>query len=348
MGSEEAGTPTVAVESLNEDGRAVLTELREDFAEVTGAPFTAFFCPILFRDEDVPLCRAHVVNKAIRGAPRNWTIQRKDVDNYYGSLMEAEFTLLQERGKHDLFDLLADPELRRRLDPKITVDGQEVGHFTPSANVPDAFSVVELQDGVKKHRLALKLEPNDLLDLIDREWEVAVNKDLRLWALGSLLKAAHLTLFSLLGYNYALSGGGHFLGWTVLGSFFAEHAQEERAPQVVAAYEHFPEFVGMVRPVLAAPSGVAATLEGGQFYACGAGKPWGLMVFVQMAEDMAAVIVPVFENVEASVYFLDFLRKPPAKIPVRLGQYANGQFEIARQVQFLAWPEPKFHGPFEG
>ena len=70
--------------------------LRADFEEVTGSPFKHFFCPILYQDDPVELCRAHIVNRAFEGAPRAWTVQRKDVDNHFGSRFESGFTTLAE------------------------------------------------------------------------------------------------------------------------------------------------------------------------------------------------------------------------------------------------------------
>jgi hypothetical protein len=68
-----------------------LEALRTDYASVAGVPFQTFFCPVLFRDEDVELCRAHLVNQAFAGASRRWTIQRKDVDEFFGAFFESDF-----------------------------------------------------------------------------------------------------------------------------------------------------------------------------------------------------------------------------------------------------------------
>ena len=50
-----------------------LETLRSDYQEVTEKPFLNFFCPMLFRDEDVALCRAHIVNSAFPDSCRRWT-----------------------------------------------------------------------------------------------------------------------------------------------------------------------------------------------------------------------------------------------------------------------------------
>jgi hypothetical protein len=63
--------------------------LRKDYKSIRGKPFNYFYCPILFRDENVPLCRGHIVNRAFPNSYRVWTAQRKDVDNFFWTYFEA-------------------------------------------------------------------------------------------------------------------------------------------------------------------------------------------------------------------------------------------------------------------
>jgi hypothetical protein len=79
---------------VNTELKVELERLRGDFAAVSGEAFNHFYCPILFRDESAPLCKGHVVNKAFRDAPKRWTVQRRDVDNFFGERFEADFTSL--------------------------------------------------------------------------------------------------------------------------------------------------------------------------------------------------------------------------------------------------------------
>ena len=51
---------------MNVQVEKLLGLLRADYESVTGSPFQHFFCPILYRDEDTELCRAHVINRAFR------------------------------------------------------------------------------------------------------------------------------------------------------------------------------------------------------------------------------------------------------------------------------------------
>ena len=48
-----------------------------------------FLCPILQVEERAILCKGHIVPRAVRG--RTWLVQRKDVDNFYGRFVEADF-----------------------------------------------------------------------------------------------------------------------------------------------------------------------------------------------------------------------------------------------------------------
>jgi len=51
---------------MNEALKKKLEELNKDYTSVDGHPFQHFFCPVLFKDEDVPLCKAHVINQAFQ------------------------------------------------------------------------------------------------------------------------------------------------------------------------------------------------------------------------------------------------------------------------------------------
>lgn len=154
---------------------------RSDYAKTVGQPFEHFFCPVLFRDDDVRLCQGHIVNKAFPGADRREVIQREDVDNFFGSTFEADFVLLAERARHDAVDVLLDPTLRRTFRPHILVDGQLVDHYVPRDEVPSTHSHLAVErPGGATVPLALKLEPNATLSSLDGQWEIVIEKDVRL------------------------------------------------------------------------------------------------------------------------------------------------------------------------
>lgn len=329
---------------MNQEVQERLASLRLDYLSVVGRPFEHFYCPILFRDEPAGLSKAHVINLAFPESERRWTIQRTDVDSFFGSLFERDFVLLAERGKHDLFDVLTNRRLSSRLRPKLLADGKPVGHYIPTGPVPASHSELAVyRDDGPPVRLALKIDPSETLSALDKTWEIGLDRDVRLPALVSLLKAAHLTLFDLIGYRYALSAAGHFVGWDVLGSFFVRNGARRR-PQVLRdAAKHFPDFVSMVRPMEVAPAGFTGTISDGYLYLCtGSQGPWAFMVFVRAGSQMHAVLVPVMENPDTAERFVRFLTTTSATFEVRLARFAGERWEIAKEGRQVTWPEAKF------
>lgn len=330
---------------MNDAGTAKLEELRADFASIAGRPFRHFYCPILFKDEQTQLCRGHIVSSAFVGADRAWTIQRADVDAFFGSFFESDFLAIQERGKHRLVDILKNPKLSRLLRPKITADGKPVDYYLPAGSVPPHHSQVTLHEGGEPQaKLAFKLRPSEILASRQAQWQIGFTKDLRLAALVSLLRSAHLTLFNLLGYRYALSASGHFMGSDVLGKFFAKHAGRDKRTVLAAARKHFPEFVNLVRPVLKAPPNLVGTSADRLMYFCtGTPSAWALLLFVRAGETMHSVVVPVLEDAESAARFATFLKAPPAQFEVKLAEFKGDRWDVARDSAMFQWPAANFN-----
>ena len=135
---------------------ARLNTLRADFESVTGNPFQDFFCPILFKDEKVRLCRAHVINRRFRDSDRSWTIQRADVDAWFGTLFEDDFLALEYKDQSVIEDALTDKDLTRRFRPRLTVDGQIVDYFLSRGRVPGPQTSGELDVKGRKMQVGLK------------------------------------------------------------------------------------------------------------------------------------------------------------------------------------------------
>src|SRR5436305_14636020 len=96
-----------------------LKVLRYDYEEATRSPFDYFFCPILFKDERVELCMGHVVSDCIPNSSGARVVQRKDVDGFYGAAVEADFATVIEAGSRTAKDAVFDPELSKKLKPRI-------------------------------------------------------------------------------------------------------------------------------------------------------------------------------------------------------------------------------------
>jgi hypothetical protein len=285
-----------------------LETLRSDYQELTGKPFLQFFCPILFRDEDVALCRAHIVNSAFPDSCRRWTVQRSDVDNFYGSAFESDFVDLQYRGQHLTDTAITDPLLSKKLRPKVFIKGEKVEHFIASGPIPAHFTEVHVNGPNGPVRLGLKIRPDETLSTA--EWRIAIEKDVRLAALVSMLKAAHLTLFEMLGYRHALSAGGYFLGRNVLGEFFLGNKGRSKAEIIANGLSHFREFANMMRPVLNPPLDLRGTAADQFVFVCrcDADTPWGIIVFIKTSHLVHSVLVPVLECEGAAARFMAFLK----------------------------------------
>ncbi len=226
---------------MNNTGEDELDRLRANYLACTGRPFQYFYCPILFHDDQVDLSRGHIINSTFAGSAPDWTIQRADVDNFFGSRFESDFVLLQHRRRHDLLDVLADTELSKKLRPQIIFKGEAIPHYKPTATVPAAHAhiVIEL-NGKRSVPLAIKLAPTDALAGLDADWSIEIEKDIRLAALVSLLKAAHLTMFDMLGYEYALSAGGYFLGHEILGKVLSSQPSERKTRSIARRADLLP------------------------------------------------------------------------------------------------------------
>jgi hypothetical protein len=323
---------------------AAVELLRADYAAVRGRPFRNFYCPILFRDEAVNLRMGHVINEAFGASDRHTTVQRTDIDNFFGSVFEADFALFAAQGDRAAVDVLADRRLSRKLRPRILIDGRPVDHYLPAGTVPSTHSEMSIErHGGAPVRLAIKVEPSDTLTASHRNLEIRIQRDVRLPALVSLLKAAHLSLFRLIGYRYALAASGHFMGWHVLGRYAAENMTLDRSAALANAHRHFLQFVNLVRPMAAMPADLQGTISDGKLFLCkGTPKAWAFMVFVRTGNQMHAVLVPVLEDAESADRFVRFLSRPAPRIEATLMRFAGDRWEAGNDVRVIDWPAADF------
>lgn len=318
-----------------------LSRLKADYAAVTGKPFEHFFCPMLYADEDVELCQAHIVNRAF-GASSRWTVQRKDVDGFYGSAFESDFLDLKHRAR-TIPELMADRGLAMRFKPQIMLEGRPVEYYAGGAGpVPPQHTRLVLDGPLGQVPVVLKLSPEELAAKTKAHWGLSMERDLRVPALVSALKAAHLTLFDMLGYTYALSAGGHFLGHDVLGSFFLKNAGQPKAAIVGAAHAHFREFVHLMRPLLGVADTFKGTADEKAVWVCERGSiKWGMVVMVRtMSGPLHAVLVPLLESPIAANVFMRFLQgSSDEAIVVRLTYFRGDRWEAAKETVTHQWPK---------
>ena len=333
-------------ETLNAQLVNKLDQLRADYESVVGRPFQHFFCPILWSDEHTELCRAHVINRGFGDSDKSWTVQRADVDAWYGTLFEDDFLAIEKKDQPVVEKSLTDSGLARRFKPRLTMDGEDVNYYVAKGPVPEAHTPVEVDIEGRTVRLGLKLSPNELLSNLDDRWQFRVEKDLRLPALASVLKSAHLTMFHLLGYRYALSASGFFLGKTVLGEFFLKTQGIGRTRALKIAEGHFKQFAGLVRPITApSPEFMGTITDGlGLFFMSGS-QPWAFQVVIRTGNHRHAAIVPIIEDAESAARFCSFLESPSRTVEIRVGRLSSDQVEISSKAQSVEWPEAPFDAP---
>jgi hypothetical protein len=149
-----------------------------------------------------------------------------------------------------------------------------------------------------------------------KKWRIAIEKDIRLPALVSVIKAAYLTVFVMLGYSYALSAGGRLVGWDILGKFFLRNRGLGKADVLANAQTHFKEFANMVRPLLDPHDDVRGTATDRFVFVCrcDADAPWGMIVFIRTSHLVHAALVPILETDSAAGRFVAFLKEGGCKL----------------------------------
>ena len=309
---------------LNRRTRNRLERHRADYAATTGSPFEHFYCPILFDDEQAELIRGHVINEAFKGSSKAWIVQRGEVDRFYGGFFEGDFELLQYMQGTSLLDYFKNPKLFGAVRPKISYGDLEVKYFLfdgkPS---PAGFQFVEFElDG---HIVELNVRAtHEQMIAKPSLWNYETKRDLRIPAFVSLIKAAHLSMFSLFGYRHALSNAGRFIGEDILGKFYrANRDVKTKKEAQKRAFPFFRPFKHMIRPIQHDTTAMEGTLTDGIVHLCASasGDPWGMIIFIRTGELRHAVLIPHEENAESLAIYLDFLKNDHEQIHVMRGVY---------------------------
>lgn len=327
---------------MDAEGQIKLRELNEDYERVTGNPFAHFYCPLLYCDEEAELCRGHIVNQAFPGIGRQWVVQRKDVDNFYGTCFESDFIDIQYK---DLIGptCIVDRGLASKFRTTITRKGVSVPYYYPSGQhpLPPGHSKIQIDTERGTIDLRLKMEPVDVASSGPNEWQIEMQRDLRLPALVSLLKAAHLTMFRMLGYRYVFSVGGNMLG-SALGKFYQENLGLDKSAVVENARHYFKKYCNLVRPVVSHKPLLGGTVADNQLYICETTTkvPWAFMVFVRTSDTAVhAVLVPFFEdkNMDAIARFFSFMADGRS-VEGRFCRYENDVFQAWPTTTVFQWP----------
>jgi hypothetical protein len=251
----------------------------------------------------------HVVNEAFSD---RCIVQRKDVDGFYGSVAESEFQRLLECKARPFHEVLSDPHLSKNITVQLTSDGEKVDVYHDAGSRSPDHTPIRIEDtsGNAISDFVAKLSKDDAAAAHKKNWAIGVNMDCEASGLASLIKAAHLSMFFTLGYRYALSAAGEYVGRQILRGFYVQNRGKPMKEAKQAAEKYFHDFINMVRPLYCADN-LRGTIEDHKIHVFHAsnGEPFGLGVLVRMREKIFHVLVPMVPaNGDAMATYLDFLR----------------------------------------
>jgi hypothetical protein len=329
-----------SVTLIPEQVRKRLPDMQEDFVRANGSPFQHFFCPMMMKDELVELCIGHVVNQRIPNSSRATIVQRKDVDGFYGRMFEKDFIVLAWALSKSHEDVVFEPGSNKKIRPRVFLDNQEYDYHDAGVPVAEHHTEVTLKcvdDRVIN--LVMHKHPTDLPEM-PRTWTLRVEHDGRVAAIVSLIKAAYLTLFRLLGYRYALSAAGSSIGYQVLGDFYRANEDKEKAAVMTTAGAYFQEHVNMVRPLAGCDGTMpGGTIADGRAMICigSSGNPFGMIVFVKTDTRVHGVLMPVYDNPDSAVTYKSFLSNNNDKIRANLCKIEDGCCYVQPNAIEMDW-----------
>ena len=329
---------------LNLRTRNRLERHRKNYATVTGKPFEHFYCPFLFVDEAVEVMRGHIINEAFHGSSKAWVVQRKDVDGFYGGFFEGDFELFQYMHGASTREHFTNPKLFGGMRPRIYCNDVEIKYFLANGKpTPSGFQFVawEMEGGIIDINVKATVEQ---MLLMRSAWTYETGKDLRIPAFVSLMKAAHLSMFSLLDYRYALSNTGRFLGSDILGRFFRENSDVSSKKEAQRrAFPFFRPYRHMIRPLEFGSSTLDGSLTDGIIHLCvtDANEPWAMIIFMRTGQHRHAAIVPYSEGDSSLPAYLEFLNNDQEQIQIVRGAFdsPNERWTFENRSRPLRWPK---------
>jgi hypothetical protein len=144
------------------------------------------------------------------------------VDGFYGRVFETDFQDAISLFGKSAEDIVFDPDLRNKVQVELFLDGEKVEWYEFRGHkAPDHCGFV-LTRGDQELPLVLKGNPISPSTGKPKKCHFAITGDFRIAALVSLIKAAHLTQFRLLGYRYGCSEGAAYVGREILGRFYLD------------------------------------------------------------------------------------------------------------------------------
>jgi hypothetical protein len=174
--------------------------------------------------------------------------------------------------------------------------------------------------------------------------------DYRVYALAALIKAAHLSMFRLFGYRYALSPAGQYVGQEILGRFYLENKGKEWATVEEAAVPFFRQYKAIMRPLASTDGLFTGSVDDCRILACiePNGSMFATCVVIRTTELLHMVLLPSFDCPNAVAKYHDFLSNSEETIETKLLLFDKEAQCIRTDTSPLArtlWP--KNHPSFD-
>jgi hypothetical protein len=321
--------------------------LLADYQMVTGSSFQHFFCPILLEDIDAELCMGHVVNKCIPNSSRKKVLQTKAIDGFFGSLVEKSFSALIAGKEAGIWRTWFDKNLSQEIRPVVTVDGAIVPHYIVAGSKAPQDPVVKFVNAAGEFiDIALKISPQ--LQLENCDVQLVTNCDYLPEATATLIKAAHLTMFKMIGYKYVFHGAGYMLA-KILQRFYLDNRNRSRQDQLAATGEYFAPYAGIIIPLEQYNKDILkGTIDDRRVISCigSSGHPYSMGVLVRTKDDMHIIFIPP-DNPDNAGTYDSFVRRDKsafmAKIyefcPPQAGQPAKWQTDAGPPIRMQLAPQ---------
>ena len=283
-------------------------------------------CPILFEEEKAELCRGHIVPQSAGGS--DWVVQRKDVDNFFGSFAEADFAhglKLRSSSEDERVEYISKRRLAHKIGlTKIGIDG----------------SVSRMQTTLHGLRCA-----NSNLD--DIPGTLIFNPSMAIPTIISCLHMAHLGNFKLHQYTYAMNGAGQFIGHNILGHLYrrfkgriSEGRKMMFSKEDDDIYPIFTLCQNLVRPI---PQETLPLVEDvtnnpfNDFHVAWVDKqPFAIIHYLKFGSECYAVLMPTtFDQTSAAL----ICSLNPLSFTLGKGMYSgNNSIEVGPHDTNAVWP----------
>ena len=282
------------------------------------------------------LCKGHILPKGVGGA--EWVPQRKDVDNFFGSFVEADFmhglTLRELAESRDLpaaLRYINEQRLRRKVDLSIHAEGTRISAEPRSR---DRRLEVEVVDSVSS---SLEDHTADI--------EIRFNPNMLFQTVVACLHTAHLGIFRRVKYAYVADDSGWFVG-SMLGELFRQYgskSERDKRRRVRADAATLPEECvphgNMVRPVLNAERLLDPRVLESPFHwfhvAWDQDSPFATIHYLNVGAECHAVMMYTAFDERT---FAHASSAQPLSFEVRLAHSAHGRISVAPHGHTVVWP----------